>query len=281
MKRAPEDRERERVCALLAREYELDPKTLTGGFDGEVIPWGLFRNEKVSPRRTFAEAVRAACLKSRGGKLGIFQVHFLAHKLGLLQTFRCQADAIAFPLSLSFENVVMLEKYEADYVLQIDRVFYPVFALPKLSRFAEPIVVADAYRLLDDRGESVVRTPKKEPLVSIEGPTHADPKARFAWKLVAKDLLLTLEEPLGRTPGFTAKDERGDVLLSAESSLGADALRFDVTFRVDFKTDLKPWLGFAAVYLDAYTQRARGILGRAQRAADEKAKADAEEGEQG
>ena len=89
--------------------------------------------------------------------------------------------------------------------------------------------------------------------------------------------MLTLEEPLGRTPGFTAKDASGAVLLSCESALGPDARAFDVTFRMDFITDLKPWLGFAAVYLDAFTQRTQGILGRARAAAEEKEKAEAEE----
>jgi hypothetical protein len=285
MKRAPEDRERERVLTMLRREYELDPKQLSAGLDGEVIPWGLFRedartdkvrNEKASLRRAFAEAVRAACLKSRGGVLGVAQTHFLAHKLGLMQTIRCKADAQAFPLTLELQNVVMLEKYEASYVLHIDRVFYPVFALPKASRFAEPAVLADAYRLLDGRGESVVRSPKKEPLVVVSGDPHKDPTARFRWQVVAGDHALTLEEPIGRAPTFTAKDASGAVLLSCDNSLATEARGLDVTLRVDFAADIKPWLGFLAVYLDAFTQRTQGILGRAREVADQKAKAEAE-----
>lgn len=280
MKRAPEDRERERIGAVLTREYELDPKQLGGGFDGEAVPWGLFREEKKkSPRRLLAEATREACLKSRGGVLGIFQTHFLAHKLGLMHTVRAKADSVAFPLAITFENTVMLDKYEGEYVLHLDRVFYPIFPSPKPTRFAEPLVLADAYRWLDHKGESVVRSPKKEPLIMITGDPHADPRSTFEWRLAVGDHVLTLEEPLVRTPGFTLKNERGDVLVSVESALKPDARSFDLTMRIDFVTDIKAWLGFLSVYMDAFTQRAQGILGRAREAAEAKDKAELEAAE--
>ncbi|MCC6808472.1 MAG: hypothetical protein IT381_13690 [Deltaproteobacteria bacterium] len=279
MKRAPEDRERERVLLMLAREFELGPDDLHNGLSAEMITWGLFRNEKISPRKTFAEALRTACLKARGGRLGIFQTHFLAHKLALMQTVRVKSPAFGFPLELDVQNVVMLEKYEVGYVVHLDRVFYPVFALPKISRFVEPALLADAYRLLDGRGESVVRSPKKEPLFTITGDPHHDPEKPFEWSVVQKDRALTLKEPFGRTPAATLTDASGKIVASIDSQHGPDAHVIDVTLRVDLPGDLKPWIGFLAVYLDAFVQRSLGILGRAREAVAAKEKAEQEEDE--
>ncbi len=273
MKRAPEDRERERVNAFLKRVYALDAKQLTAGFSGESLSWGMFREDKKTPRLLLAEHLRAACLKARGSMLGIFQTHFLAHKFNFLQTLRLKSPAQGFPLELEVKNAVMLEGYEVGYALQIDRVFYPVFSLPKATRFVEPLVVADAYRLLDGRGESMVRTPKKNVLLSIESDPHSDPKAPFEWKIMFGGEGYTLKEPIGRQPQFTMTDASGAVVASLESNLAIDARAIDVTLRVEVASEPKAWIGLASVYLDAYTQRAQGILGRARDAAEAKEKA--------
>lgn len=275
MKRAPEDKERERINAVLLRDFELDPKKLNEGFDGEEIPWGMLRAELKSRRRTFAEAVRESCKKSRGGMIGIQQTHFLAHEHRLMHTFRARADRMAFPLELAVEASVLKSTWTAQYVLHLDRVFYPFMSLPQKSRFDTPVVVADAYRLLDGRGESVIRTHDRKVLMGIEASPVPGPEAAFDWRMAIDGSVYSLQEPRAiRVPSFTVKDESGKLVGEGEYHPDAGSAKVDMTFRFDVAGDTLPWLALTAVYLDAFTQRVRGILGRAERANTEREEAD-------
>ncbi len=278
MKRAPEDKERERLLAVLGRELELTPARIEHGLTGEELPWGLLREDKKTRRRRFAEAVREASKKTAGGRLGIQQAHYLAHQEGLMRTFRARADRAAFPLELSIEEVVLKSTWSAGYVLHLDRVFYPVHKLPQVDRFAQPLIVADGYRLLDGRGESVVRTHDRKLKASIEASSISSPAAAFDWRITLGERCFTLREPRTiRSPAFRLEDAMGAEVGGCDSALDPASTKLDVTFRFDVSDDGAPWLALAIIYLDAFTQRARGVLGRAEAAAIERAEAEAAE----
>lgn len=277
MKRAPEDHERERVCAMLSRELQLDPKTLKAGLTGEALHWTPLLKDKDPRRRQFAEWVRELCSKSRGGKLGVWATHQLAHEAGLLSTVHITAQRAGFPLKLTLEEPVSKRRFAPQYALHLDRVFYPIFALPKKSRFNDPIGLVDAYRLLDAGYESVVRRTSGELLLAISGKANAesaDPKqARFEWNVSGADQAFTLTEATARVPGFELRDSSGALVGSlVNEAQGSPPVAIAATLRIDEPGPALPWLGLAVAYFDAWVQRQRGVLGRSAQQAEEVAR---------
>jgi hypothetical protein len=276
MKRAPEDKERERLGRMLDRLFGLPLARITAGMDGEELPWGVMKDDhKKTSRRVFAESVRLMSHKAAGGVLGSRQTYYLAHAAKLMHTFRIKARAMAFPLELEIEESVLKSQWLAEYALQVHRAFYPIFKAPKKSRFELPLVVTSAYRVLDGRGESAVRTNDRKAVLAVEAVPVISPNDPFKWKITAGPAFYTLKEPAStRSPAFILEDTSGQVVGECTSSKDPDSHSIDATFRFDIDSEQTPWLGLSVLYLDAFTQRARGVLGRAAEHADDAARND-------
>jgi hypothetical protein len=257
IRRDPNDKERERICRVLEQQYELDARDLDQGLEPRLLPWRRMERERSSPRKRLAEAIKKHAHRAPGGRLGIAQVHALAHEALLLHTWRARAEKVGFPLELAIDQPALGTRYAVDYVLHVDRAFYSVFVEPRKDRFAPPLLVSEALRVFEGRAEARVRKLDKSvwlaassqgfgrPLV-LEIEIDAD---RFRYK-----------EQLGPHPS-------GQILDAAEQPVGSLSSEkvsgFDMTLRVDVCGPTEPWLGLLSILADAWTQRVRGTAERA------------------